>query len=136
MVNIASSTLKGSRMKNALFSLFGLLLATHAWADGEATYKQVCAVCHAQGLAGAPQTGDTKAWGKLIKEGQVTLTADGYAGVRSMPARGGKPELSVPEFADALVHMANAAGANWSSPDAAMLKKIEQRIAKRAQAKK
>ena len=53
-----------------------------------------------------------------------------------MPAKGGKPELSVPEFADALVFMANQAGANWKSPDEAMLKKIEQRIAKREQAKK
>lgn len=116
--------------------LVASLLSAPAWANGEATYTAVCAVCHAQGLAGAPKTGDAKAWGKLIKEGQITLTADGYAGVRAMPARGGKPELSVPEFADAVVHMANAAGANWKSPDAAMLKKIEQRIDKRAATKK
>ena len=123
-------------MQRVFILLFGALLASHAWADGEATYQQVCAVCHAQGLAGAPKAGDTKAWGKLIKEGQINLTADGYAGVRAMPAKGGKPELSVPAFAQAVVHMANLAGANWQTPDEAMLKKIEQRIAKRAQAKK
>jgi hypothetical protein len=32
--------------------------------------------------------------------------------------------------------MANQAGAKWPSPDEDMLKKIEQRIAKRSQAKK
>lgn len=123
-------------MKRVLFPIVLSAFASLAWANGEATYNQVCAVCHAQGLAGAPKAGDPKAWGKLIKEGQINLTADGYAGVRAMPAKGGKPELSVPEFADALVFMANQAGANWKSPDEAMLKKIEQRIAKREQAKK
>lgn len=123
-------------MQRVFLPLLWALFTSHAWADGEATYNQVCSVCHAQGLAGAPKAGDPKAWGKLIKEGQVNLTADGYGGIRAMPARGGKPELSVPEFADAVVHMANQAGANWKSPDEAMLKKIEQRIAKRAQPKK
>lgn len=123
-------------MKRHILPLALYGFATLAWANGEATYNQVCAVCHAQGLAGAPKTGDAKAWGKLIKEGQIALTADGYGGVRAMPAKGGKAELGVPEFADALVFMANQAGANWKSPDDAMLKKIEQRIAKRNAAKK
>ena len=136
MVNMALISLRGACMNRYLFSLVLVLVSTQAWANGEATYTQVCAACHAQGAAGAPKAGDPKAWGKLIKEGQVNLTGDGYVGVRAMPARGGKPDLSVVEFADAVVHMANQAGANWRSPDEAMLKKIEQRIAKRSQAKK
>lgn len=136
MVNMAPIKLRESHMNRYLFSLSLFLFTAQAWANGEATYTQVCAACHAQGAAGAPKTGDPKAWGKLIKEGQVNLTGDGYVGVRAMPARGGKPDLSVAEFADAVVHMANQAGANWRSPDEAMLKKIEQRIAKRSQAKK
>ena len=136
MDNMAAIKFRGSHMHRFLFSLGLVLFTAQAWANGEATYTQVCAACHAQGAAGAPKTGDTKAWGKLIKEGQVNLTGDGYVGVRAMPARGGKPDLSVPDFADAVVHMANQAGANWRSPDEAMLKKIEQRIAKRSQAKK
>ncbi len=126
-------------MKFFWLSLTLMCASFKAWSSistGEATYTQVCAACHAQGVAGAPKTGDTKAWGKLIKEGQVNLTGDGYVGVRAMPARGGKPDLSVPDFANAVVHMANQAGAKWPSPDEAMLKKIEQRIAKRSQAKK
>lgn len=53
-----------------------------------------------------------------------------------MPARGGKPELTVPEFASAVAYMANLAGANWQEPTEEMLKKINARIEKRANAKK
>jgi cytochrome c5 len=123
-------------MQRVLLPLLWALFSTATWADGEATYNQVCAVCHAQGLAGAPKVGEPNAWRKLIKEGQIKLTADGYAGVRTMPAKGGKPELSVPEFAEAVVYMANLAGADWKTPDEAIVKKIEHRIAKREQQKK
>jgi cytochrome c5 len=103
---------------------------------GEETYKTTCTNCHEKGLAGAPQTGDKKSWGKLIKEGQVPLTADGYKGVRAMPPKGGRPELTVAEFSSAVVFMANQAGANWQDPNEAMLKKISARIEKHAQGKK
>lgn len=123
-------------MKQTFWILLLAMNCTFAWAGGEETYKETCAVCHAKGLAGAPQAGEKKAWAKLIKEGQINLTADGYAGVRAMPARGGKPELTVPEFASAVTYMANLAEANWQEPTEAMLKKINARIEKRANAKK
>jgi cytochrome c5 len=113
---------------------FSLISAT-AWADGQITYQQVCAVCHGQGVAGAPKAGDAKAWKKLIAEGQVPLTADGYMGVRAMPAKGGKADLSVADFAEAVVYMANQSGANWKAPDTEMLKKMEARIAQKSKAK-
>ena len=72
-------------MNRYLLSLGLVLVTAQAWANGEATYTQVCAACHAQGAAGAPKAGDSKAWGKLIKEGQVNLTGDGYVGVRAHP---------------------------------------------------
>ena len=99
-----------------------------AYAGGEETYQAVCAKCHAQGVAGAPQVGDKKVWGKLIKEGLVNLSADAYSGVRAMPARGGQNDLALPEFASAVVYMANQSGAKWSEPDEATLKKINARI--------
>ena len=105
-------------------------------ATGEETYKAVCASCHSQGLAGSPKTGDAKAWNKLIKEGQAPLTADGYSGVRAMPPKGGRSDLTLPEFAAAVVYMANQAGANWQEPDEAMLKKINARLDKRNTNKK
>jgi cytochrome c5 len=119
-------------MKTTLIAIALTLANTATFAaNGEATYKAVCANCHATGLAGSPKVGSTKEWGKLIKEGQVNLTADGYNGVRGMPARGGRAELTVAEFGSAVAYMANQAGANWAEPDEAMLKKINARLSKR-----
>ena len=66
----------------------------------------------------------------------MPLTADGYKGVRAMPPKGGRPELTVAEFSSAVVFRANQAGANWKDPDEALLKTISARIEKHAQAKK
>jgi mono/diheme cytochrome c family protein len=109
----------------SFFSLFAI-------AGGEETYKAVCATCHAAGLNKAPMVGDKKQWGKLIKEGQAHITSDGYHGVGAMPPKGGKPDLTVAQFASAVVFMANQAGANWKEPDEAMMKDINKRIDKKA----
>ncbi len=122
--------------KLAITLILGLISTWAMSATGEETFKAVCANCHAQGLAGAPKVGDTKAWSKLIKEGQVPLTADGFNGVRAMPAKGGRAELTLPEFAAAVVHMANLSGAKWQEPDEAMLKKMNARVEKRNAASK
>ena len=116
----------------ALACMAGLLPTV--WAQtpsGDATYQQVCATCHAGGLAGAPKVGDRKAWSKLIAEGQTVLTAHGYVGVRGMPAKGGKADLSLEAFASAVVHMANQAGAGWKAPDERQLQAIRQEIEQR-----
>ena len=109
-----------------------LLLAVGAqpgWAQapksGEQVYQEVCTTCHAAGVANAPKSGDRKAWAPLIKEGQVTLTIDGWLGVRAMPAKGGKADLALDEFARAVAFMARAGGANWKDPDAAMLDRMK-----------
>jgi mono/diheme cytochrome c family protein len=118
-------------MKYILFiSLYFLSLSSIAGA--EETYKAVCSNCHAMGQNKAPVLGDKKQWGKLIKEGQAHITSDGYYGVGAMPPKGGKPDLTVTEFASAVVYMANQAGANWKEPDEAMLQDINRRIAKKS----
>ena len=93
--------------------------------SGEAVYKETCQTCHAAGLLKAPKFGDKKDWGKLILEPQATLTADGWVGVRDMPPKGGKVDLTLEEFARAVAYMARAAGAKWQDPDAAMMKQIQ-----------
>ena len=123
-------------MNKHILTLSLILCASSAWATGEETFQQACSTCHAQGDKGSPKIGDVRAWSKLIKEGQANINAHGYAGVRAMPARGNKPELSVAEFGAAVVYMANQAGANWKEPDEAMLKRINARIDKRNVAKK
>jgi len=115
-----------------IFLIFLCLSSLPSLAGGEETYKAACSNCHAAGLNKAPIVGDKKQWGKLIKEGQAHITSDGYHGVGAMPPKGGRPDLSVAEFASAVVYMANQAGANWSEPNEAMLKDINKRIAKKS----
>jgi hypothetical protein len=59
------------------------------------------------------------------------LTAHAWVGVRRMPARGGKADLALEEFARAAAYMARAAGGNWKDPDAALLKRIRAEEKKR-----
>ena len=118
-------------MKYLLF-LSMSLLSSLSIANGEETYKAVCSNSHASGLNKAHMLGDKKQWGKLIKEGQAHITSDGYHGVGAMPPKGGKPDLSVAEFASAVVYMANQAGANWKEPDEKMLNDINKRITKKS----
>ena len=99
--------------------------------SGEQTYKDVCMVCHAAGVANAPKLGDAKAWAPLIKEGQAVLTAHAWVGVRGMPARGGSPNLSQEDFAKAVVYMANASGGKWKDPDAKLMAAIQAEEKKR-----
>ncbi len=128
----------GASMKRTNYILtlaIALTSSSLAFAEaGENTYKQVCASCHGSGVLNAPKLGDKAKWAPLIAEGQVTLTAHGYVGVRGMPAKGGNPNLSIEHFSDALVDMANKSGGNWKSPDAntlaAINKEIEARKAK------
>jgi cytochrome c5 len=119
-------------MNLSLRSLFFVATCTvsiAAFAEpGENTYKQVCAACHGSGVLNAPKLGDKTKWAPLIAEGQVTLTAHAYVGVRAMPPKGGNPNLSIEGFSDAVAYMANKAGGNWKSPDAKMLVAINKEI--------
>jgi len=122
------------KIKLIVLSLFlsSIYFSSNCWANpAENTYKTVCAVCHSAGVAGAPKLGDKAKWAPLIKEGQVQLTAHGYVGVRGMPAKGGKPDLSVVDFAASLVYMVNQSGGNWQNPNDLTLKKIEAEIIRR-----
>ena len=92
--------------------------------SGEEVYRETCAACHATKFDKAPQLGDRKAWAPLIREGQHVLTAHAWVGVRNMPPRGGKDDLSLEAFARAVAYMARESGGRWKDPDDAMLAKI------------
>ena len=115
---VATALLSGS-----LFLAAGLAQSQDL-KSGEVVYKETCAACHDAGLLKAPKLGDKKAWAPLIKEPQAVLTADGWVGIRDMPAKGGKADLSLEEFSRAVVYMARAGGAKWTGPDPAMMKQI------------
>ncbi|MDB5964501.1 MAG: cytochrome c5 family protein, partial [Polaromonas sp.] len=54
-----------------------------------ALYTQVCAVCHAAGVAGAPKFGDKAAWAPRVTAGVDALTASAIKGKGAMPPKGG-----------------------------------------------
>ena len=80
---------------------------------GEVVYTEVCASCHGTGALNAPRLGDKGAWGKRNTQGLDTLVKNAINGIRTMPARGGNPELSDIEMARAVAHLANSGGANF-----------------------
>jgi len=103
--------------------------------SGEQVYRETCMACHGPGvnpgLPNVPRMGDKKAWSKLIAEGQHVLTAHAWVGVRAMPPKGGRNDLSLEEFARAAAWMARGSGGNWQDPDARMLNRIRAEEAKR-----
>lgn len=108
-----------------------VLYAQPALKTGEQVYRETCMACHGPGLAGAPRAGDRRAWGKLIPEGQAVLTAHGWVGVRAMPPKGGRNDLSLEEFARAVAWMVRESGGNWADPDARLLDQIRLEERKR-----
>jgi cytochrome c5 len=99
--------------------------------SGVQVYRETCMVCHGPGLANAPRPGDRQVWGKLMAEGQAVLTAHGWVGVRAMPPKGGRNDLSLEEFARAVAWMARESGGNWPDPDARLLERIRAEETKR-----
>jgi len=83
-------------------------------AEGATIYENNCATCHQAGIMGAPKTGDSEAWQERIAQGMPTLiekSINGYTGEKfMMPARGGNPELTDSEVANAVAWMVEEAG--------------------------
>lgn len=124
-----SNLLNKPTVSTLFIALAGVALSGAVFAQsGENTYKQVCLSCHGAGVLNAPKFGDKAKWAPLIAEGQVTLTAHAYVGVRAMPPKGGNPNLSIEGFSDALVYMVNNSGGNWKSPDAKTIAAINKEI--------
>ncbi len=74
-------------------------------APGEEVYQKACAACHAEGVAGAPKTGDIEGWKARIEKGPEALVQAAIAGVGTMPAKGGMAELTDEEVAAAVNFM-------------------------------
>ena len=90
----------------------------HVDKSGEEVYQAVCLACHDAGALGSPKLGDKAAWSPRIAQGYETLIKHAIEGIRSMPARGGNPDLTDGEIANAVAFMANKAGANFTPPAA------------------
>lgn len=70
-----------------------------------ALYAQVCQVCHAAGVAGAPKLGDKAAWAPRLSEGVDGMTAIAIKGKGAMPPRGGS-QASDAEIKEVVAYMA------------------------------
>ena len=99
-----------------------VLLAAPAAPKGQMTgdqvYGQVCKTCHEAGVLNAPKFGDKTSWAKVVAQGQATTVDHAIKGIRSMPPKGGSPDLANVEVERAVVFMVNKTGANWKEPAA------------------
>jgi len=80
-----------------------------AGVDGKKVYGNVCSMCHAAGVAGAPKPGDKADWGPRIAQGKDMLykhALEGFTGAKGMmPARGGSTTLKDEEVKAAVDYM-------------------------------
>ena len=80
-----------------------------AVADGKKVFGNVCSMCHAAGVAGAPKPGDKADWGPRIAQGKDMLykhALEGFTGKKGMmPARGGSTTLKDEEVKAAVDYM-------------------------------
>lgn len=72
---------------------------------GAEVYQSSCAACHAEGVAGAPKTGDKEFWAAKISAGADPLVQNAINGIGTMPAKGGNPNLSDEEVRAAVEYM-------------------------------
>ncbi len=72
---------------------------------GKQTYYKYCAVCHEQGLDGAPRTGDRDAWDERSWLWDAVLFEHVRCGYENMPAKGGGATLNKAEVTKAAEYM-------------------------------
>jgi cytochrome c5 len=73
--------------------------------SGPQVYQSSCAACHAEGVAGAPKTGDKEFWAAKIAAGPDPLVQNAINGIGTMPAKGGNPNLTDEEVRAAVEYM-------------------------------
>lgn len=91
----------------AAVALSGLLVSFVQADATEDRYNKTCAICHAAGAAGAPKTGDEKAWKQRIEEkGMETLVKHANEGINAMPPKGMCFDCSDEDFIALIEYMA------------------------------
>jgi cytochrome c5 len=73
--------------------------------SGAEVYQAHCASCHAEGVAGAPKTGDKDAWSGKIASGIDQMVQNSINGIGTMPAKGGNPNLRDEDVRAAVEYM-------------------------------
>lgn len=102
--------------------------------SAEEIVKTVCTACHQAGVANAPKLGDKAQWRPRIEQGLNALVASVVKGKGAMPPKAGDPSLTDEEIEQAVVLMANEAGASFKAPAAPKPKPAAATPAQPAQA--
>ncbi|MGI9302997.1 MAG: c-type cytochrome [Gammaproteobacteria bacterium] len=76
---------------------------------GKEVYGGACFACHDQGVANAPKLGDKEAWGTRLEQGTGTLYTSALNGKGTMPAKGGRVDLSDDDIKAAVDYMLSQA---------------------------
>lgn len=77
--------------------------------SGETVVKEVCSMCHATGVAGAPKIGDKAAWAPRIAQGVNVLVQHAMSGIRAMPPKGTCAACSDAEIKGAVEYLVSQA---------------------------
>lgn len=77
--------------------------------DGGVVYAQACALCHANGVGGAPKLTDKAEWGKRAAQGRDAMVTAVIKGKGAMPPKGGNASLSEDDVKAAVDHMLDKA---------------------------
>lgn len=75
--------------------------------NGREVYVQSCAMCHANGVGGAPRPGRADDWAERNKNGTAELLVSVLRGKGGMPPKGGNASLTTAEAYVALDFMLN-----------------------------
>ena len=74
--------------------------------QGKEVYHELCLACHMAGMSSmAPKVGSYPDWAPRIAQGMDTLFEHSLHGFKTMPAKGGNPELSDEEVKNAVAYM-------------------------------
>ena len=87
--------------------------APAAKVDGKQVYETVCAACHGNAIPGIPHVGTKADWSDRIKKGKDTLHKHAIEGFNTMPAKGGRGDLSDDEVKAAVDYMVNQSGGKF-----------------------
>ena len=74
---------------------------------GREVYVQSCAMCHANGVGGAPRPGRAEDWVERSKKGPAELLVSVLRGKGGMPPKGGNASLTRAEVYVAMDYMLN-----------------------------
>ncbi len=85
------------------------LVAVNSYAADQIVYdryNKTCILCHASGVAGAPQFGDVDQWAPRLEKGMGALVTSVDEGLNSMPPKGMCFECSAEDFKALIEYMA------------------------------